>query len=135
PFHCFRFSKAKPFFPLRLRQVIPSTYRRNDNKLGKASALDLMKALPLNSDKGCTSVLCSEGVEICHPHKTDNTVQLLRLLCISYGNLSMKKALKTSLKCFLRNPTPAFRFSALMQDFPLLHRLRSLCPAYEFLLS
>ena len=52
---------------MRLRQVIPSTYCRYDNKLGRASALDLMKALPLNSDKGCTSVLCSEGVEICHP--------------------------------------------------------------------
>ena len=99
---------AKPIVSCFLRQVIPSIYRRNDNKLGKASTLDLMKALPLNSDKGCTSVLCSEGVEICHPHKTDNTVQLLRLLCISYGNLSMKKALKTSLKCFFRNPIAAF---------------------------
>ena len=46
---------------MRLRQVIPSTYCRYDNKLGRASALDLMKALPLNSDKGCTSDTFCQG--------------------------------------------------------------------------
>ena len=67
--------------------------------------------------------------------RTDNTIQLLRLPCISCGNLSMKKALKTSLKCFLRNPIQAFQSSVPMQDFLLLHRLRSPCPACGFLLS